>query len=205
MGGFVRRFQLQRVLVFVAALAIVASACGDSKESSSTTTAGSSATTAGGSTTTAKLTPVKGGVLVFGQFSKEGGLDPATLAGGGTVGGNENAAIYDTMMGLDHSTGKYVPRTAESMTPNADFTQWTTKIRAGIKFTDGTDYNADAVKFVLDRHIASGLTAGQLKTVLDSFSVVDPLTLSFKLKFGWAGFPYLFTYTAGMIYSPTAF
>ena len=204
-GEFVRRFKLLRVLALVAALAIVAGACGDSKGGSAATTTGGSATTAGGSTTTAQLTPVKGGVLVFGQFSKEPGLDPALLAGGGTVGSIENAALYDTLVDLDHSTGKYIMRTAESMTPNADFSQWTMKLRPGIKFTDGTDYNADAVKFVLDRHLASGLTAGQLKTVLDSFSVVDPLTLNFKLKFGWAGFPYIFTYTAGMIYSPTAF
>ncbi len=34
---------------------------------------------------------------------------------------------------------------AESITPNADFTQWTIKVRSGIKFTDGTDVNADAV------------------------------------------------------------
>jgi hypothetical protein len=50
------------------------------------------------------LTPVKGGILVMGQFSKEGGLDPASLAGGGTVGGNENAALYDTLMRIDQST-----------------------------------------------------------------------------------------------------
>jgi peptide/nickel transport system substrate-binding protein len=203
----VRGSSFRRLVAFIGVLAIVAAACGDSKGSSSATTAGASATTAAGPTTTAKLTPVKGGVLVFGQFSKEGGLDPATLAGGGTVGGNENAAIYDTMMGLDHSTGKYIPRTAESMTPNADFTQWTTKIRAGIKFTDGTDYNADAVKFTLDREMKDGNAAvkGQLTNFIDTITVVDPLTISFKLKIGWAGFPYLFTHVPGMIYSPTQF
>ena len=202
-----RGSSFRRLVAFIGVLAIVAAACGDSKGSSSATTAGASATTAAGPTTTAKLTPVKGGVLVFGQFSKEGGLDPATLAGGGTVGGNENAAIYDTMMGLDHSTGKYIPRTAESMTPNADFTQWTTKIRAGIKFTDGTDYNADAVKFTLDREMKDGNAAvkGQLTNFIDTITVVDPLTISFKLKIGWAGFPYLFTHVPGMIYSPTQF
>ena len=63
----------------------------------------------------------------------------------------ELAAIYDTLMRFDPLTGKYEPLTAESMTPNADFTVWTLKLKPGVKFTDGTDYNVDAVKFTLDR------------------------------------------------------
>ena len=202
-----RGSSFKRLVAFAAAVAIIAAACGDSKGSSSPTTAGNSPTTTGGATTTVKLTPVKGGVLVFGQYSKESGLDPAGLAGGGTVGGNENAAIYDTLMSLDHSTGKYVGRTAESMTPNTDFTLWTMKIRANIKFTDGTAYDAAAVKFVLDREMKDGNAAikGQLTNFIDTITVTDALTVTFKLKLGWAGFPYLFTHVPGMIYSPTQF
>ena len=115
--------------------------------------------------------------------------------------------MYDTLMRLDHATGKYVGRTAESMTPNADFTVWTLKLKAGIKFTDGTDYNADAVKFVQDREMKDGNASvkGQLANFIDTITVTDPLTVTYKLKIGWAGFPYLLSYVPGMIYSPTAF
>jgi len=197
-----------RLLALVVAVTLVASACGgdDKGDSAATTTVATGAsTTAGGATTT--LTPVKGGILTIGQFSKEGGLDPASLAGGGTVGGNENAAIYDTLMRLDQATGKYVGRTAESMTPNADFTVWTLKLKSGIKFTDGTDYNAEAVKFVQDRQMKEGNASvrGQMNNFIESVTVTDPLTVTYKLKIGWAGFPYLMSHVPGMIYSPTAF
>ena len=204
-----KRSTLGRLLAVIVAVTIVASACGDDKGGSSATSttaaAGGSSTTASGSATT--LAPVKGGVLVIGQFSKEAGLDPAVLAGGGTVGGTENAALYDTLMRLDQSTGKYIGRTAESMTPNADFTVWTLKLKAGIKFTDGTDYNADAVKFVQDRQMKDGNASvkGQMANFIDTITVTDPLTVTYKLKIGWAGFPYLMSHVPGMIYSPTAF
>ena len=199
-----------RLLVAALAVALLAVACGDSKGSSSPTTQAGSATTAASSASTTPATtlaPVKGGILTFGQFSKEGGLDPAALAGGGTVGGTEAAAMYDTIMRLDQSTGKYIGRTADSMTPNTDFTVWTLKLKSGIKFTDGTDYNADAVKFVQDREMKDGNASvkGQMNNFIDSITVTDPLTLTYKLKIGWAGFPYLFSHVPGMIYSPTAF
>ena len=205
-----RRTTRVRLLALVIAVTIVASACGgddkDDSASTSTAAAGGTATTAaGGSATT--LAPVKGGILNIGQFSKEAGLDPATLAGGGTVGANENAALYDTLMRLDQATGKYIGRTAESMTPNADFTVWTLKLKSGIKFTDGTDYNAEAVKFVQDRQLKDGNPAvrGQMANFIDTITIVDPLTVTYKLKIGWAGFPYLMSHVPGMIYSPTAF
>ena len=93
------------------------------------------------------------------------------------------------------------------MEPNADFTVWTLKLKPGIKFTDGTDYNAAAVKFVLDRQAKEGNAnpRGQLTQFVDTITVVDATTLTFKLKLGWAGFPYVLSGANGMIYSPTAF
>jgi peptide/nickel transport system substrate-binding protein len=195
-----------RALPFVAVM-LIASACGDDDGGTSDRAPGNTTSATATSPSSTALAPVRGGVITFGQMSKEGGLDPGALAGGGTVGGTENAAIYDTLMVLDPNTGKYNGRTAESMTPNADFTQWTLKIKPGIKFTDGTDYNAEAVKFVQEREMKDGNAAvrAQMTNFIDSITVVDPLTVRYKLKIGWAGFPYLFSHVPGMIYSPTAF
>jgi peptide/nickel transport system substrate-binding protein len=201
------RLRLARFFAALVALAMVGVACGDSGSSNSN----SQSNNTSNSTTSAASagTPQRGGVITVGQFSAAPGLDPALLAGGGTVGGNENAALYDELMRYNPETQKYEGRTAESMTPNADFTQWTMKLRPGIKFTDGTDYNADAVKFVIDRELTDGNASpkGQMLNFItkDSVTVVDPLTLQFKLSKGWAGFPYIFVGVAGMIYSPTQF
>ena len=44
-----------------------------------------------------------------------------------------------------------------------------------------------------------------MKNFVDTVTVVDPLTVTFKLKLGWAGFPYLISGAGGMIYSPAVF
>ena len=205
-----------RLVAATLALSVIAAACGDDGgdgEASTTTAAGTGSTGAGATTAapTTTAAPVKGGTLTIATFSNAAGLDPTKLAGGGTVGGMENAAIYDTIVSYDASTGKYTPRTGD-FTGNADSTVWTLKLKSGIKFGDGTDYNAEAVKFVVTREMKEGNSSprGQLLNFLDadpekSMKVIDPLTLQFTLKLAWADFPYLFTNVAGWIYSPTQF
>ena len=196
------------------AIALVAAACGDSDESDPGTTTG----TGTSPTTTAKLTPVSGGIVTIGQFSREGGLDPAKLAGGGTVGGTEGAAMFDVLMKYDAPTGKYIGGTAESLTPNADLTERTMKLKPNIKFGDGTPYDAAAVKWTLERQMLAGTSAprSQLNGAIDSkisgttltdsgITVVDPLTLKFRAKTKWAGFPYIFVGVNGLIYSKATF
>ena len=41
--------------------------------------------------------------------------------------------------------GKFVPYLAESVEPNADYTVWTIKARAGVTFHDGTPFNGAAI------------------------------------------------------------
>ncbi len=220
----IRRRTLWRAIAALAALATLAAACGDDDDDSgaadttaaAATTAGGggSATTAGGGATTAASTatteaagtPTPGGTITIGAYSNPVGLDPAKLAGGGTQGGIELTAIYDQIVRYNIETGKYEPRTGEFV-PNADFSDWMLKIKPNIKFTDGTDYDSAAVKFVIDRQLKDGNPSpkGQLAAFVDTVTVVDPLTVDFKLKRGYADFPYLFTGPAGWIYSPAAF
>jgi peptide/nickel transport system substrate-binding protein len=202
MGKQRRWWRLAAVLLTAS---LVAAACGDDGDSE-----GSSGTTAAGGATTTAPAPVKGGSITVGGFSNALGLDPTVTAGGGTVGGNELAAMYDVLIRYNNVTEKYEGKTAESMTPNADFTQWTLKLKPNIKFTDGTAYDANAVKFVIERQMKEGNAAPRTQllsflTPETSVKVVDPLTVTFTLSKGFSGFPYLLAGPAGFIYSPTQF
>ena len=119
-----------------------------------TTTSSSSDTTQPGVTTpaTTAKAPVAGGTITFGTFSETAGLDPIVSTGNGVTGYIEMAAIYDTIVRYNAQTGKYELNTAESVTANADSTEWTVKLKSSIKFTDGTAYDAEAVKFGMNRH-----------------------------------------------------
>src|SRR4030095_14159783 len=96
-------------------IGLVAAACGDSKESTAPTPGGATA----GTTPSTTLAPVSGVSVTIGQFSREGGLDPAKLAGGGTVGGTEGAAMFDVLMKYDAPTGKYIGGTTGALTCDA--------------------------------------------------------------------------------------
>jgi peptide/nickel transport system substrate-binding protein len=100
----------------------------------------------------------------------------------------EAAAIYDTLT-VPNSKGQYVPYLAKSVTPNADFTQWTIKLRPGIKFHDGEPLDATAVKLNLDTYAgapgapqAAPLFSSITKPYQDHVDVVDPLTLVVHMK-----------------------
>jgi peptide/nickel transport system substrate-binding protein len=149
-----------------------------------------------------------GGEITIGEFSPPRGFDP--IIGGmsnGSVGGMELMALYDTIVSWNPKTGTYEPRTAKSLEPNDDNTVWTLHLKDGIKFTDGTPYDAEAVKFNIERHLlpqSRSQAKVALQSLLEDMSVIDPLTLQFTLSRPWAGFPFILSIDAGMIASPTA-
>jgi peptide/nickel transport system substrate-binding protein len=177
---------------------VAAVACGDDSGGSTT------AEQPGGSTTT--LAPVVGGTLRFAGGAEPTGFDPIKTSGGSITGGNEMMALYDTVMRYNPATGTFDPMTAESLTSNTDATVWTLKLRRNIVFSDGTPYDAAAVKVNIDRALTpeSRLFAKALLQLVKDTTVVDPLTVRFTLSQGWGGFPFLFTTTAGAIVSPKA-
>jgi peptide/nickel transport system substrate-binding protein len=98
-------------------------------------------------------TPLEGEpTITFGTYSETAGLDPIVSSGNGVTGFIEMNAVYDTIVRWNVETGKYDPNTAETVTPNADSSEWTVKLKPNIKFTDGTAYDAEAVKFGMSRH-----------------------------------------------------
>lgn len=83
---------------------------------------------------------------------------------------------------------------------------YTFKLREGVKFQDGTDFNAEAVKInferVLDRKNALA-RYNQFKDI-EKIEVVDPLTLKITLKAPFSPFVNNLAHPSAMIISPAA-
>jgi peptide/nickel transport system substrate-binding protein len=81
----------------------------------------------------------------------------------------------------------------------------TIKLRAGVKFNDGTPMNAEAVKFSLDRH--REMKGSNRRSELDHVTVVevvDPTTIRLRLKSPLSPLTAILTDRAGMPVSPAA-
>jgi peptide/nickel transport system substrate-binding protein len=196
-------------VAIVLALSLFA-ACGDggggSNAGTDSTPLPGSATTTTTSTTDDTCTAARvGGDATMASYTEARGLDPL-FAGGGSTASNEIAAIYDVLMRYNADTGKFEPWVAESLTPNADSTVWTLKLRPNVKFSNGDPLNSAAVKASIERHQAEqnkSLTRG-LALLITAMDPVDELTLTFTLAGPWGQFAYLLGGPAGMIVNPKA-
>lgn len=101
---------------------------------------------------------------------------------------------------------KIKPLLAESYTVSDDNLTYTFKLRSGVKFHDGTDFNAQAVKANLDRVLdrSNGLARYNQFAPISSVEVVDPLTVKITLKEPFSAFINSLTHPSAMMISPTA-
>ena len=150
-------------------------------------------TSAGASTATAK-SPKRGGEVRFGLEEETTGgycLSQAQLAISGI---QVVAAIYDTLT-VPNAKGEYVPYLAKSVTPNADFTEWTIGLRDGIKFQNGEALDADRGEAQPRRLPGCRRRASPARCSSSCFSniadvqVVDPSTVKVTTKLPVADSP----------------
>ena len=100
--------------------------------------------------------------------------------------------------------GKLYPHLAESWQPSSDGLSYTFKLRQGVKFHDGADFNAEAVKLSWDRLLNKDLKVPLLgvMNVIDKVTAVDASTVKFDLKNQFGPFISAMTGTAYSIVSP---
>jgi len=96
-------------------------------------------------------------------------------------------AIFDPLAAVDPQ-GKVHGYLAQSFVANADFTQWTIRLRPDILFHNSERLDAAAVKANLEFGRKSGLTA-QGFAPITAIEVLDPLTVVVKLNKPWSTFP----------------
>lgn len=112
-------------------------------------------------------------------------------------------AVYDTLI-LREPDGKLSPMLATKWTYNADNTQLTVDLRTDVTFSDGTKFDAAAVKANLESFKAgNGRQAAQVAQ-LNSVAVVDADTVTITLKAQDPAFVYYLSQAAGLMASPTA-
>jgi peptide/nickel transport system substrate-binding protein len=81
--------------------------------------------------------------LVFGVAGDPKVLDPSFASEGESL--RVARQIFETLVRPEEGGTKVSPGLAESWTPDSTGTVWTFKLRSGVKFHDGTDFNAEAV------------------------------------------------------------
>ena len=124
----------------------------------------------------------------------------------GRNGGEDRSAfIYDYLL-LDSKDGSFLPHIATDMTSDDGIT-WTMILRDGVMFTDGTQLDADAVIFNVERTMdkENGSAYRSLVIGIESMSAIDTLTIEFVLGGENGRFPLAFTRLPGQMASPTAF
>ena len=145
----------------------------------------------------------RGGILKAAQAAKWSSLDPTVSSGRGNDKFIMNQ-IYEPLLNIDKS-GKYIPGLAEAW----EFKDEKTiilKLKKNVKFHDGTDFNAEAVKFVLDRALKPETNAGFRSEIADiqAVEVVDPMTVKLNLKTPSSVILGALSNYAGYMISPTA-
>lgn len=194
--------------VAAAALAVTLAACATSSRDGGATQGGAGAT---------------GGTLIFGAAGAPDNFDPLFAQDGETF--RPARQMFDTLITYKPGTADLEPGLALEWTPNADGTVWTFKLRQGVKFHDGTAFNAEAVCFNFNRWVnlpnaaaqtqavyysdtfegyANNLASATGTPVYKSCAAPDPATAVVTLNKAKGAFPAAFGLTSLSISSPAA-
>ena len=75
------------------------------------------------------------------------------------------------------------PKLATSWESNPEATEWTFKLREGVKFHDGEPFNAEAVKYSIEKIKELGVGAAYIWSPVNDIQVTDDLTIKFLLDY----------------------
>src|SRR5204862_6347220 len=92
--------------------------------------------------------PRRGGTLTWGQWDSNDSIDPANPSGASGTEVINN--IVDTLVALDEK-GNFIPGLATKWIAEGDGRKFTFTLRDGVRFHDGTPFDAASMKRNLER------------------------------------------------------
>lgn len=149
-------------------------------------------------------------VLVVGQIAEPKSLDPHAVTAVNDFRILMN--VYDGLVQYKSGTLQVQPALAESWKISADGLVYVFKLRPGVKFHDGSDLDAEAVKFNFDRmldkshpyHNTGPFPLSFFFSAVKEVKALDRLTVQFTLDAPFAPFLSNLAYPTGLIVSPGA-
>jgi 4-phytase/acid phosphatase/peptide/nickel transport system substrate-binding protein len=149
----------------------------------------------------------RGGSVTVGLELDIPGFDPLKVGVFDTAALTAASAIFDTLTYLDDK-GEAQPKLAQSWTHSDDYKTWTFKLRPGVKFHDGTPFNAEAVKANFDRQKdpANKCRCAFYIAFINNVQAPDELTVVYNLNDPALNLPALQTIPSSnnVMQSPTA-
>lgn len=126
-----------------------------------------------------------GGTLVFGRGGDSTSLDPAVTTEGEAFKVTKN--IFETLINFGEQDTEIEAGLATEWETSEDGLKHTLKLREGVKFHDGTDFNAEAVVYNFERWKAGNAEQfyyynSQFGDKIDSVVAVDTYTVEFNLN-----------------------
>ncbi|MEO8498894.1 MAG: ABC transporter substrate-binding protein, partial [Planctomycetota bacterium] len=148
--------------------------------------------------------------LIYGRGEDSKTLDPINGETGETVLVLLN--LYDTLVAFADETMEIEPSLATAWETSDDGLTWTFHLREGVRFHDGTDFDADAVVFSLNRlrQDNNSYVTDPARPYKPNYQMIDdivatgPLTVVFKLREPSAVFLNNIAMFPAEIVSPTA-
>ncbi|ESQ11961.1 MAG: ABC transporter substrate-binding protein [Thiohalocapsa sp. PB-PSB1] len=148
--------------------------------------------------------------LVIGQVAEPRSLDPHV-----TTALNDFRILVNLYQGLVRyrpGTLEPMPELAESWTLSEDALVYDFKLRAGVRFHDGTPFDAEAVRFNFERmldaehpmHATGPFPLAFFFQHVQRIEVLDALTIRFVLDAPFAPFLSNLAYPTGLMVSPSA-
>ena len=132
---------------------------------------------------TTEPTAAPGGRIIYGLTLAPSGIDPHVNASSEL--GIPLTSVYDTLVYRDPEAGEFVSGLAERWETSNDDLVYTFYLRQGVTFHDGTPFDAEAVRFNLERITSPDLSSWKARFMLGPYErieVVDEYTVRIHLS-----------------------